>query len=229
MAQSRAGSRWKGICFSEGVRLDRETFGPVLRAARERRGVTLKQLAAETKISVELWSALEDSNLAKWPKQLFARSHVRDYAVRVGLDPDEVVNEFCRLFPHWGDRRAERLMRGQAAIISHSLQWEDMPVPHRRRASDRAAAGAPGVLVRHSMRLLAVAVDLMVLGALALLGAFTGVRFWTALALAAVAYNLLATVTVGRSLGQAAAEWVVRTVKAIPAARRLVSSRAEGA
>ena len=72
------------------------------------KGVTLRQLAAETKLSVELWEALEDSNLARWPTRIFARSYVRDYAERVGLDPDEVVNEFCRLFPEWGDRRAER-------------------------------------------------------------------------------------------------------------------------
>ena len=82
------------------MRLERETFGPVLRAARERKGVTLRQLAAETKLSVELWEGLEESNLARWPKRVFARSYVRDYALRVGLDADEVVNEFCRLFPN---------------------------------------------------------------------------------------------------------------------------------
>ena len=68
------------------VRL-KETFGPVLRAARERCGVTLKQLVAETKLGVELWEGLEESDLARWPKKVFARSFVRDYANRVGLDP----------------------------------------------------------------------------------------------------------------------------------------------
>ena len=137
---------------SNDVRLEKETFGPVLRAARERRGVTLKQLAAETKLSVELWEALEDNNLARWPKRVFARSYVRDYAERIGLDPDEVVNEFCRLFPEWGDRRAERVIREKAQIISHDLSWEDLPAPQiaapaiapppRRRASSSATARA---------------------------------------------------------------------------------------
>ena len=63
------------------MRLEKETFGPVLRAARERRGVTLKQLAAETKLSVELWEALEENDLSRWPKRVFARSYVRDYAL----------------------------------------------------------------------------------------------------------------------------------------------------
>jgi len=56
------------------VRLEKATFGPVLRAARERKGVTLRQLAAETKISMELWTALEENNLARWPRQVFART-----------------------------------------------------------------------------------------------------------------------------------------------------------
>ena len=121
------------------VRLEKDTFGPVLRAARERRGVTLKQLALETKLSVELWEGLEENDLSRWPKRVFARSYVRDYALRVGLDADEVVNEFCRLFPEWGDRRAERVIREKAEIIAHDLSWEDLPAAQPRRASDRAA------------------------------------------------------------------------------------------
>src|SRR6187455_3762428 len=122
------------------MRLEKASFGPVLRAARERRGVSLAQIAAETKLGVELWADLEDNNLSRWPRQIYARSYVRDYAIRVGLDPDEVVNEFCRLFPEWGDRRAEKLIRGKAEIIAHDLSWEDLPAPQNRRSSDRAAS-----------------------------------------------------------------------------------------
>src|SRR5260221_6646005 len=90
------------------MRLEKDTFGPILRSARERRGISLKQIAAETKLGVELWADLEDNNLSRWPRQIYARSYLRDYALRVGMEPDEVVNEFCRLFPEWGDRRAAR-------------------------------------------------------------------------------------------------------------------------
>src|SRR5439155_6029595 len=107
----------------------------------------------------ELWTDLEDSNLSRWPRQIYARSYVRDYALRVGLDPEEIVNEFCRLFPEWGDRRAEKLIRGQAAIINHDLTWQDLPTKEQRRASDRAAQGAPSILARHRTRIVAVAVD----------------------------------------------------------------------
>ncbi len=211
------------------VRLEKATFGPVLRAARERKGVTLKQLASETKLSVELWTALEENNLSRWPRQVFARSYVRDYAERVGLDADEVVNEFCRLFPEWGDRRAERLMRGHADIVSHELDWEDLPAPERRRASDRAAAEAPGIFGRHRTRIIAMFFDLKICVGAGSIGALLGFRFWPSLSVAALAYMTLSTAIAGRSLGLVVSEWLIRAFKSWPGTRRLASSRAKTA
>jgi transcriptional regulator with XRE-family HTH domain len=211
------------------MRVERHTFGPVLRAARERRGITLKQLAAETKVAAELWAALEDGNLSRWPKQVYARSYVRDYAVRIGLDPDETVNAFCRLFPEWGDRRAEALMRSHAEVVSHELQWEDLPSREQRRASDHAAASAPGILGRHKTRLLAVFVDLKIVFSAAAAGLLLDFDFWPSLAVAAVTYVACGTMLLGRSFGWLAAEWAIKAARAIPAFRRLIASRVEGA
>ena len=213
------------LLSAERVRLEKETFGPVLRAARERRGVTLKQLALETKLSVDLWEALEDNDLSRWPKRVFARSYVRDYAIRVGLDPDEVVNEFCRLFPEWGDRRAERVIREKAQIIAHDLAWEDLPAPQPRRASDRTG-NAQGFMARYVVRLAGALIDLAAVLASTLGGISLGVPPWPALAMSSIGFSVLATSLAGRSLGLMAAEWLIRTIKSFPAARRLISSRA---
>lgn len=211
------------------MRLEKETFGPVLRAARERRGVTLKQLAQETKLSIELWEALEDGNLARWPKRVFARSYIRDYAIRVGLDPNDVVNEFCRLFPEWGDRRAERVIREKAKIIAHDLTWEDLPAPLQRRASDRSGHAIPGFFGRYHLRIIGVAIDLVAMLAFGLLGVLLGFGYWPSTAIASMAYTALASSIIGRSFGLVASEWLLRTLKSLPAARRLVSSRAQNA
>ena len=211
------------------MRLEKETFGPVLRAARERKGVSLRQLASETKLSVELWVALEDNNLARWPKRVFARSYVRDYAERVGLDADDVVNEFCRLFPEWGDRRAERLIREKARIIAHDLDWEDLPAPQDRRSSDRAASAAPGFLGRHRARLLAIAIDASLVLGLGFVGVLSGFAYWPAAAIAGVSYTSIGTFFLGRSAGLAAAEWILKTLQSLPGTRRLLSSRTENA
>lgn len=209
------------------MRLEKQTFGPMLRAARERRGVSLAQIAAETKLGVELWSELEDNNLSRWPKQIYARSYVRDYALRVGMDADEVVNEFCRLFPEWGDRRAERLIRGQAAIINHDLTWQDLPTKEQRRASDRAAQTKASIFMRHRTRILAAAVDIKAIGILSYVAALLGAPFWPSLAIVALAYGAAATLFSANGFGFVVSEWLIRVVSSMPAARRrLISSRA---
>jgi len=88
------------------------------------RCITIEQIAAATKVSASLWSGLERNDLSRWPTGIYARAYVRAYAVEVGIDPQVTVDEFCRSFPT-GDRRAGRVVREQAALIGHDLQWKD--------------------------------------------------------------------------------------------------------
>jgi transcriptional regulator with XRE-family HTH domain len=105
---------------------ERDTFGPRLRRERERRGISLETLSTRTNVSVELWLGLESNDFSKWPGGLFARAFVRDYARVVGLDADEVVDDFCRLYPV-GDRRVLPTLRAQAELIGHDLEAGDDP------------------------------------------------------------------------------------------------------
>lgn len=73
-------------------------FGGKLRQARERRGISLRQIAASTKISVAALEALERNDVSKLPGGIFSRAFVRSYAVEVGLNPDETVKEFLERF-----------------------------------------------------------------------------------------------------------------------------------
>lgn len=97
---------------------ERDTFGPRLRSERERRGISIETIVTVTKVGADLWLGLERNDFSKWPSGIFARSFVRDYAKAVGLDANEVVDDFCRLFP-LGDRRALPIIREQARIIGH--------------------------------------------------------------------------------------------------------------
>jgi cytoskeletal protein RodZ len=73
-------------------------FGSKLRDARERRGLTLRQVADRTKISVPVLEALERDDMSRLPSGIFARSFVRAYAVEVGLDADSMVRELVERF-----------------------------------------------------------------------------------------------------------------------------------
>jgi transcriptional regulator with XRE-family HTH domain len=105
---------------------EQQAFGPRLRRERERRGITLEHVAILTNVGIELWMGLERSDFSQWPGGLFARSFIRDYATAIGLDPDDVVDDFCRLFPV-GDRRARTLIRAQAELIGHESSYTDDP------------------------------------------------------------------------------------------------------
>jgi cytoskeleton protein RodZ len=75
-------------------------FGGRLRDARERRGVSLRQIANATKISVAVLEALERNDIAKLPGGIFGRAFVRSYAIEVGLDPEATIQDFIAQFPN---------------------------------------------------------------------------------------------------------------------------------
>ncbi len=75
-------------------------FGATLREARERRGVSLRQIANATKISVAALEALERNHISRLPGGIFSRSFVRAYAIEVGLDPEKTIQEFLAQFPN---------------------------------------------------------------------------------------------------------------------------------
>ena len=80
---------------------DRPTgdFGGKLRAARERRGISLRQIANATKISVAVLEALERNDISRLPGGIFGRAFVRSYAIEVGLDPEATIQDFIAQFP----------------------------------------------------------------------------------------------------------------------------------
>jgi transcriptional regulator with XRE-family HTH domain len=209
------------------MRLERDTFGLVLRAARERRGISLQRLSSETKVSVELWSDLEDNDFSRWPERIYARNYIRNYATHVGLDPDVIVDEFCRLFPEQGDRRAESLLRAHAAIVQHELAWQEEAsgnaTQYKRRATDRAPADG-GFMGRHASRFVAIGLDVFAAVFLSMPAVIFGASFWSTFGVVAVVYHAAGVFATGRTFGGPMSDRCMKVVRALPA-RRLVSSR----
>lgn len=71
-----------------------ESLGFRLKSAREASGVSLRDIAAKTKISVSALEALERNDFSRLPGGIFSRAFVRSYAIAVGLDPETTVQEF---------------------------------------------------------------------------------------------------------------------------------------
>jgi transcriptional regulator with XRE-family HTH domain len=73
-------------------------FGDWLRRQRERRGITLKAIADQTKVSAGLFAALERGDCSRWPAGIYSRAWVRNYALVVGLDPQVTTERFSQCF-----------------------------------------------------------------------------------------------------------------------------------
>jgi cytoskeletal protein RodZ len=71
-------------------------FGDFLRQARERRGMTLQDIARETKIPFRHLDALEHGNLAAVPQGIYRRAEIRAFAQTVGLDQNVALAELER-------------------------------------------------------------------------------------------------------------------------------------
>jgi cytoskeletal protein RodZ len=70
-----------------------------MRHVREERGVSLREIAEATKISVSVLEALERSDISRLPGGIFSRAFVRAYAAAIGIDPEQTVREFMSQFP----------------------------------------------------------------------------------------------------------------------------------
>ena len=70
-----------------------------LRLAREQKGLSLRQVAEATKLSVRAIELVEKDSLSGLPQGIYRRSIVRAVAREVGLNPDQILAEFATLHP----------------------------------------------------------------------------------------------------------------------------------
>jgi len=64
--------------------------------ARERKGVDLLRAERETKIRVKYLSALESGEYADLPGAVYTKGFLRNYALYLGLDPEDVTRQWKR-------------------------------------------------------------------------------------------------------------------------------------
>jgi cytoskeleton protein RodZ len=101
-------------------------LGTKLREARERRGVSLRDISSSTKISVSVLEALERNDISRLPGGIFGRAFVRSFAKEVGLDPETAIQEFIAQFPL------------DSVTVGHALS--EQPVDKEALEGDRRAA-----------------------------------------------------------------------------------------
>jgi len=86
-----------------------ESIGEKLRLAREARGIALRDISEQTRISMRYLEAIESDDYKRLPGGIFNRSFIRAYAKFVGVDEDQAIDDYGRTLRELGgpDEEAE--------------------------------------------------------------------------------------------------------------------------
>ena len=75
-----------------------ETIGEKLRLAREARGIALRDISEQTRISIRYLEAIETDDYRRLPGGIFNRSFIRAYAKFIGYDEHAGAGRLCANF-----------------------------------------------------------------------------------------------------------------------------------
>ena len=122
-----------------------------MKRLREQRGITLREIADTTKLSVRTLEALERDDISCLPGGIFSRGLVRAYAEQLGVDPETTVQEFIARFPE--------------ASVSDGL-------PHRR--PEEVNTDPPSMVARRVVMAVTVLVPIALIVGLSMLARMAG-------------------------------------------------------
>lgn len=165
-------------------------LGPLLRAHRERQGLTLETVAQSIKVKRSLLDDLERNDVSRWPPGIYGRALVREYAKSIGLPGDDVVRQFLDLLSPRAERCDAALTRPDDAIADATaelrLTLADAPVDTSRQIAQRLI-GAAGELT-------------FVVATGCLVAVATGLPVWTATAIVALLWLPATAVLCGHEM-----------------------------
>jgi cytoskeletal protein RodZ len=83
------------------------SIGEQLRLAREARGIGLREICDQTRISVHYLEAIEANDYKRLPGGVFNRSFIKAYAKCVGYDESEAIEGYTRYLREHGESSDE--------------------------------------------------------------------------------------------------------------------------
>ena len=79
------------------------SIGEQLRLAREGRGIPLREISDQTRISVRYLEAIESNDYDRLPGGVFTRSFIKAYAKCVGYDEKDAIEGYTRYLREHGE------------------------------------------------------------------------------------------------------------------------------
>ena len=99
------------------------SIGEQLRLAREARGIGLREICDQTRISVHYLEAIEANDYKRLPGGVFNRSFIKAYAKCIGYDEREAIEGYTRYLREHGGESADEVNTHPM----HSKVYTDTP------------------------------------------------------------------------------------------------------
>jgi transcriptional regulator with XRE-family HTH domain len=114
------------------------SFGPALRGARQGQGISLDEVARDTRLSKRYLLALEEESINELPGGAYNRAYVRTYALYLRLDPDSLARDYAR-------EEEAQTKTGRLAVGSDVLTTMRQAAERRRSQPALRGGGVPTV------------------------------------------------------------------------------------
>jgi cytoskeleton protein RodZ len=95
-----------------------QSIGEKLRLAREARGIALREISEQTRISIRYLEAIEADDYKRLPGGIFNRSFIRAYAKFVGEDEHAALEDYSRTLRERGETDDEGSKSHQSLVYT---------------------------------------------------------------------------------------------------------------
>ena len=103
------------------------TLGEVLSSARQASRISIEDLAAATSIRVGLLTEIENNNFTHCGGDVYARGHLRNIALIIGIDPAKVIELYDQEHSLSSKSTAEALSENSVTRVPHekrTISWK---------------------------------------------------------------------------------------------------------
>lgn len=105
------------------------TLGEKLRQAREERGISISEVAEQTRISSLYLKSIEDDNYKPLPGGIFNKGFVKAYAKYVGIDEQEALQDYARLIAKHEEVSETEQPRYRPEVLTDDARTASSMVP----------------------------------------------------------------------------------------------------
>ncbi len=102
------------------------TLGEKLRQAREARGISISEVAEQTRISSHYLSSIENDDYKTLPGGIFNKGFVKSYAKYVGLDENEVLQDYSKVVAETEDEDIEHALSYRPEVLTDDRAMSSM-------------------------------------------------------------------------------------------------------